>query len=424
MLLLGGYLALAMPDSCIQEVKDLYGSQRYGESARRADACWARTKDGLLLYFAGQARASAGHVTQAIVALRAYLAQLPAGALQRKAAEELLRAQLLRTQEITLDAPAGPVFLLYAGRDDRIDLAWPGGAGPLHLELGTWRAWTSEQGFGDAALFTVSRGGAVKVKIGATPPIPPTPEPVRVPVQVFVDPWRRGALIEWHREGARPWTVGLVHAKMTLPLTLGRWRAVVRVPGREPLAQEIDVRGSQSLAFGPGVGRATRVGVGLGVGLGVGAVGLVIAGVSRTLTGREDYLDAVVPSMALSGYDRQIQGLGMLGAAVGVMGGALTTGFQAEPKVVFAVLGVGGALTLGGAIGVGLTRSTPREWEPAQLLYPSDGVAALTLGAGVGLVSAAGLGLLVRGLVRRKPEPARRLEPIVLHSAVGLHGRF
>lgn len=425
MLLLGGYLALAVPDPCIQEVRDLYGSQRYGESARRADACWARTQDGLLLYFAAQARASAGHVTQAIVALRAYLAQIPAGAPQRKAAEEQLRELLLRTHEITLDAPAGPVFLLYAGRDDRIDLAWPGGAGPLHLELGTWRAWTSEQGLGDAEVFTVSRGDAVKtVKIGGAPPKPPTPGPVRVPVQVLVDPWRPGAQIEWHREGARPWTVGLVHAKMTLPLTLGRWRAVVRVPGREPLAQEIEVRGSQSLAFGPGVGRATRVGVGLGVGLGVGALGLVIGGVSRALAGREDYLDAVVPSMALSGYDRQIQGLGMLGAAAGVMGGALTTGLQAEPKVVFALLGVGGALTLGGAVGVGLTRSTAREWEPAQLLYPGDGVAALTLGAGVGLVSAAGLGLLVRWLVRRTPEPARRLEPIVLHSAVGLHGRF
>lgn len=424
MLLFGAYLALVVPDPCIQEVKDLYGSQRYGESARRADACWVRTREVRLLYFAAQARASAGHVTQAIVALRAYLAQLPAGAPQRKAAEDQLGELLLRTQEITLDAPEGPVFLLYAGRDDRIDLDWPGGAGPLHVELGSWRAWSSEQGLDAAEVFTVSRGDAVRVKIGEAPPSPPIPGPVRAPVQVRVEPWRPGARIEWHREGARPWTVGLARAEVTLSIALGRWRALVRVPGREPLAQEIEVRASQSLAFRPGVDRATRVGVGLGAGLGAAAVGLVVGGVSRTLAGREEFRDAAVPSMALSGYDRQIQGLGMLGAAVGVLGGALATGLRAEKRAVVAVLGAGGALTIGGAIGVGLTRSLARVWEPEESLYPGDGVAAITLGAGAGLVCATGIGLLARWLARRRPEAARRLEPLVLRGRVGVHGRF
>lgn len=424
MLLLGGYMALAVPEPCIQEVKDLYGSQRYVESARQADACWARTKESLLLYFAAQARANAGHVTQAIVALRAYLAQLPAGAPQRDTAEEQLRELLPRTQEVTLDAPAGPVFLLYAGRDDRLDLAWPGGPGPLHLELGTWRVWASSQDLDRATKFTVLRGQPTKVRIERVLAPPPPSPPVRVPVQVLLDPWRPGAVIEWQREGSKPWRVGLVHAKMTLPLELGRWRAVVRVPGREPLTQEVEVRGSQALVFRPGLSRATRVGVGLGVGLGAGALALMIGGVSGSIEGRAKYLDAVVPSMALSGYDRQIRGLGMIGAATGVMVGALTTGLQADKKAFFAEFGVGGALALGGAIGVGLTRATSRDFEPERSLYPGDTVAALSLGAGLGLVGAAGLGFLARWLAGRTAEPARRLEPIVLHSAAGLHGRF
>ena len=132
-------------------------------------------------------------------------------------------------------------------------------------------------------------------------------------------------------------------------------------------------------------------------------------------------------------------GLGMFGGAAGLYATAATIRYDVKPRVWFAEIGVGAALTVGGAIWV-LARTPTLDKQMSKLDIDFDDVSrihsltaermagSLFLGAGVGLLTGSVTGLMIQRkyLNARTAATLRGLTPYWTQNGAGLSlsGRF
>lgn len=407
--------------ACTEPVTRLYEERQFVAAARAAESCWARTGSDVLLFFAAQARDGAGEPTRAVLHLEVYLSRLPSKAPQRPRAERMLEELRAKTVEVTVVAPPTTLVLLLAGRDEQLVLPWAGGRRSVRLEPGTWRVWLSGEGPDQARTFSATAGAEVDVS-----PMVALRMPRSFTVDVRVSPWRKGRLALRRGETPELRELPLGAERTTVMLEEGRWEVVARVPGREPVRAEVAIVGPTAVTLTPRRGRAHQARVGLAVGLGAASLALFSWGGAWVARGGATYsrwsevvgVDAA--GRALDGYVRRLDGLLVLGTGLGALAVATTNGFGARRKALIVEAGVGGGLLLGGAIAVGVLADVPK----TLAAEPVDGVAAATLGVGVGLLGGSVTSLVTWTLIAKNRGATRRVEPYAGPRGVGLRGSF
>lgn len=412
-------------DNCPGRVTKLYEQGHHVDAARTAEKCWTDSRDPILLYYAGQARLRAGHRTQAALHLRAHLERIAADAPQRTRVERLLAEVVQGLVQVALDAPAGEVLLLHDGQTEQVSILWPGGPGRLDVEPGSWGVWLASDGFHERVSVHAEEGA--QWHVAAKPKVAPRVETFNV--DITTRPRRRISLEWWPvLAGVPRQKIELGRGGTRLQLASGAWHMTLRAPGREAVEREVEVTGPRQLAFELQRDRVGRARLGLGVGLGLASLGLWATGAVLVAQGRQGYAgrptggDAMQPlgdpaslEPALADYDRMMAGAGVLGAAAGVLGVALTDAVMPRRRMPAVELGLGGGLLLGGAIALGSLHRTHRPWDGG---FPGGAMAGDTfatalLGAGTGLVSAGLVSLLARRVgkqqaLRRERAPVAR----------------
>ncbi|HEY0136960.1 MAG TPA: carboxypeptidase-like regulatory domain-containing protein, partial [Nannocystis sp.] len=253
-------------------------------------------------------------------------------------------------------------------------------------------------------------------------------------------------------DGARTWTCLSQRSACVLRLTPGEWHAEASAPGFRTTRRSFTVvrgapsevtlelvAGSDDLASatGPKGQIPANLRKRLALGLGLSAAPVFAAGIGLTLTGRLQYVSALHGDACEGSYrvgcgdaaigpsHRASAGVGLLGAAAGLIATGLT-GLYPVPRTAWYVeLGLGGALTVAG---IGWITANSAALERAHASGPITELAAradrrlapsVFIGLGVGTLAGALTGLLVQ----RK---AGRVAPYAGSGQAGLlwYGRF
>ena len=253
-------------------------------------------------------------------------------------------------------------------------------------------------------------------------------------------------------DGARTWTCLSQRTACALRLTPGVWQAEASAPGFRTTRRSITVAkgvplevtlelvaGSDDLASttGPKGQVPLNVRKRLALGLGLAAAPVFAAGVGLTLTGPLQYVSALHGDACEGNYrvgcgdaaigpgHRASAGVGLLGAAAGLIATGVTGLYPVPRRAWYIELGLGGALT---AAGAGWMAANSVALERAHASGPITELAAradrrlapsVILGLGVGTIAGALTGLLVQ----RK---AGRVAPYAGAGQAGLlwYGRF
>lgn len=430
---------------CGEQALELFEAERHIEAARTAEACWASRGDPRLMYFAAQARQSAGHTSHAVMWYRRYLAQLPTETPQHKRVQERLDALMDKVVAVTIEAPAGALTFAYKGRPDRLDIEWDGGEGTVYLEPGEWRVFASPDWLVEH-VFQVPTTGRVVVR--SAPAAPPLPK--RVPVLVNVSPARalgHGARIALRADSGTEINVALYLTTTQLSVLPGQWRVTLNVPDRETIEQEILLRGPAELSFQPSLSRTTRARIGLGAGLGAVGLGLGLWGASWVARGRREAaarlwgapLDSILQS-----YSIGMDGSAVLSAAAGAVTVGITDAVGLRRLPVAVETGIGAGLAIAGAIWRSSAKRTMTEksseialsddgfeyplsvqyWQLLREQQPREAAAAMMFGFGLGSSIAGAISLITMTALGRGPDRVRRLEPMTTPTALGIQGRF
>ena len=254
------------------------------------------------------------------------------------------------------------------------------------------------------------------------------------------------------KDGTRAWTCLAQRSGCTLRLTPGAWQVEATATGFRAAARSFTVAantpvevalelaaGSDDLAPTPGPKGQVPLDLRkrLALGLGISAAPVLAAGIGLTLTGRLQYVSALHGGACEGAYrsacgdsvvgpgHRASAGVGLLGAAAGLVATSVTGLYPVPRNAWWIELGLGGALT---AAGAGWMAANTAALERARVSGPITELAArgdrrlapsVILGLGVGTIAGAITGLLVQ----RK---AGRVAPYAGAGQAGLlwSGRF
>lgn len=419
---------------------------------------------------AAEAATAAGHRAHAVEQLRVFLARRTGVTAGRRAtAEARLAAMLRETRPVLLrvegtDGPVRVVLRFVGDGRPAIDLE-PGrdlGDGRrVDLDPGLWSLTAGAPGRRDAQR-------VVTIEPRARRGAAPEPEvltfvlaPDRVPVTLELGPpaaLTAGATWTLTPEGhaGEPRTIAATEARSDLSLEPGRWRARVEAPGfvaqevtwtageAPPPAVMLAAEAAPEPAPAPAPAPATRpVDARLGLGLGLGVAGAASLGLGAGLLiqnrGAYGHFQAAPDNAGfVAALTATEAGAGFVGAGFGLAAAGLGAGLGLKDRGLWAELTAGGGVALIGAAWYA------REWQRVQRdLYDGndeaatpdahdggalrrEAAAAAVLGAGVGLVSGAGVALLTRYLLRtlRGRRTTARWGMVVALGGLGVRGRF
>lgn len=446
----------------------LYGERRYREAAQAYEALWRDTGAAKYRFNAGMAREAAEHYGAALLHWQAYLATGSASVEERRMLEQRITATSAQLQRVHVrvegELPGPATLTLHApdpapqGARDPIELPVQPDL-DLSLEPGAWRLSLQVADRPPVeSRFDLTTGGAsptLTLGLPTTPAIvTPPPPPVTVPVAltVTITPERalaRGVTLQWSgqssstsaRAGASPSPSpddvasvagsqvipGDTRSPITLRLPAGAYSLRARAPGFDEQTVALALDAPRQLDLHLRRDAAERARLGLGFGLGGAALVLGSVGAGFIARGAREFADlrriGALPDCGTpercSAGARAAQdlssGLALLGSGVGSGIVAATVGARASERALKIEAGVGSAMFVAGLI-----------WYVAEIHGPytlqqraRDHVAATMLGGGAGLLGAAAISLVTRGLIRRK-HPVHALNPALSPTSVGL----
>jgi hypothetical protein len=275
---------------------------------------------------------------------------------------------------------------------------------------------------------------------------------VTVPINAKGSP---GVAVVARGEAGEEWSCTTQYAPCTFRLARGRWTFEARARGFAPMRSELTVAdnrpqtapmtlvpGDDGLSFTTGPKRPVPPDIRkrLVLGLGLSAAPLFGGGLALTIVGRTRYVAAVRGSTcedfgpacanAMIGPTHLASaGMGMLGAAAGLLVTNVTGAFDVRRPVWWTLLGVGGALTVGGAAWTGTNTVLLDRALRSGPLSEAGGhadrrlAASMLLGLGAGTVVGTLTTLLV---VRRHAAKAPKVGAWAVpgQAGVSLSGRF
>lgn len=399
--------AQTAPPACADAAQSAFNEGQYQGAVLLAEKCWQATLHPRALYLAAMAHLALKHDSQAILALRRYLA----GALAGESARSVDVARIRLEQ---LQARTTPVTLQIS----------PPVARGVQLELGV----TREADADPATEFTVDVSTLETGPSGFTLRLEP-------------GAWR----LKLSRVGYTP-----VERAVEVPSSSGEAVVEFAMVLEEPAPQSplppqsepaVPAPVQTRSEVNPALARGLKIGLTAG-GAGVAAGGVVLAivgAVRRKATVSCDPADVYSCAAELTGAMRlRSTGASLIGGGLGVMAGGLTW-LARDPgtrrKAWFAELGLGGAIVVGGAIGLTLgslqlNRASAAPFTSWSEFYDRPGqightISAGLFGLGVGLIASAGTGMIVQRAARGRWGAAStlRVSP-AFGPGVVVSGRF